>query len=381
MLQLVMKGMDFPIKLLADNNSTIEDFLKSNGLLPRDGGLRFALDQNDNIVTGNIADAPNTIYLGLPDNIVPIWVERVMKNGIQTITNLENGEELFAPGLKVNEHCHVYVSRKYLCLKSGSRLHGYRFRTAGEPYHVGDYIYAQAPKFGNEVRLFDPSTGKATLRAELDVGRVNIEAIRNLWCICKFNKDSFGNISVIYQPNLTYIPPGFKPFVSKPKESIQQKNKRGRRLKGVSRFILQRGVCPWGKGLVKGKTIIRGKETSLVTVVAGNLAEKHVVGRKVRAVRDKNGNKMSCVNSYRRKGPPLQKNDTLHIKVPLNGNMPSIFNPLSNSNDLLVQLHLPPGVNIVEFRERWIVGEVFNDPEEGGIIQVRMDIDLSKVHV
>jgi hypothetical protein len=377
-----MKGMSTTMELEANVNSQVSDFLETNGLLPRDGGLRFALDGNDNIVTGQIVNAPNNLILGLPDNIVSVWVETLTKSGKETKTILEDGTELYVPGLKENEHAHVFVYRKSTSSSSVKRLHGYRFRPGDNAYINGDIVCVKVPASGSIVKLFDSHSGKESMKLVLETGRVKIEAIRGLWCVGKIMIDASEKMSVLYQPSLTYIPPNFEPIANKARQNNTNSTKKrsNKRLKGVRCYEIIDRKLPWSTGLAKGITLIKGLSQRDTVIIAGKIDKKRVLGRKIRNVKGINGQRITLVNSYRAHGAILHKNDSLHLRIPIAGNLVTIFNPLTDSNDQIVQIHLPPGVSFTNFREKWMIGKVFNNSEEGQILQVKIDLELSMAH-
>ena len=221
LMYLKMKGVDHTMQLMGDTSLHIEDFLESNGLLPRDGGLRYALDENDCVISNQrISEVPETLYLGLPKQILSVWVEKTTKHGVQTKTILDDRSELYVPGLKPDEHYHIFVSRQSKSQQGVNRQHGYRFRTDGEAYLNGDHVYVRIPRNGENVKIFDPKTGLASKQLRVDTGNTPIDEIRGLWCVCTFHPGVNGNSEwLLYQPDLTYVPPGFKPAKKRMKRS------------------------------------------------------------------------------------------------------------------------------------------------------------------
>jgi len=218
LMNLKMKGSNHSIQVVTDSSLNIDDFLENHGLMPRDGGLRYALDSNDNVLKNRqISEVPDTLILGLPEQILPIWVERVTKQGVQTKTVLENGDELYVPGLKADEFCHVFVSRTSKSQQGVIRKHGYRFRTDGISYNNGDHVYIRIPRKGDKVGIFDPETGIESRKLRVVCGNSSIDSIRGLWCVCTYSNHGSSSEFLQYQPQLTFIPPNFKPISAKQK--------------------------------------------------------------------------------------------------------------------------------------------------------------------
>jgi CspA family cold shock protein len=245
LMKLKMKGVGHTIQLLADTSLHIEDFLVSHGLLPRDGGLRYALDENDHVVSNRrLSEVPDTLFLGLPEQVLSVWVEKITKQGVQTKTVLENGDELYVPGLKPDEHYHVFVSRKSKSQHGVVRQHGYRFRTDGDAYLNGDHVYIKIPYEGDSVKIFDPVTGMETRELRVGSGNTSIEDIRGLWCVCTYQPGVNGKEWLLYRPELTFVPPGFKPRPAKKKQNPAKK-KQNPAKKKQNHSSMKFGIVKW----------------------------------------------------------------------------------------------------------------------------------------
>jgi hypothetical protein len=367
-MRLKMKGSNHSIEIMADSSMLIDQFLLQNGLMPRDGSLRYAMDSNGTVLRDCIvSNAPGVMYLGLPDKILSTWVDTVFSDGVQTKTILENGAELYVPGLNSNEHYNIFISRKSTSKNAKPKLHGYRFRTDGNPYHSGDYLYVRVPKSGKSIMICDPITGTESIKTSFDSNGINIDMIRGLWCVCTFQLNSGNQSSLKFSPEHTYFPPNFKPLSVKP-EMAKQK----RRLPAY-----------WVRK-VKGKNL-RGlfisKLRSKKAYIAGSLPKKGKIhGEILLHFIDATGESAFIVNSYRDQDKTHIAGDTLHLRVPKSGNMTTIFNSKSGLNDRDVKINPPPNEGLASFRGSWVIALVCKNQKIPNVLQVIIDPSLSKFH-
>ena len=374
MMRLKMKGVGHTIQILADTSLHIDDFLEIHGLLPRDGGLRYTLDKDDNVIRDcSLSEVPDTLFLGLPDTVLSVWVEQTTRYGVQTKTVLENGDELYVPGLKPNEHCHVFVSRKSNTDNGVIRQHGYRFRTDEQPYLNGDHVYVKAPLFGNHVNIFEPITGTESKELIFNPGNTSMNDIRGLWCVCTYHPEVEAGGSLLYQPELTFVPPGFMPFSAQKKPTKFSPKKKHKNI-GLSVFKVKNRDLPWGSGLVQGVWRYG------IAFIAGYTKGNRVIGRKVKTIKNADGRNVNLVNSFREQGAPLRRGDTLHIRVPKSGDSTSIFNAHTGENNLDVRIHTPNGQSFAPFRDKWVIARVCKKQKQEGILQVMIVPELSSAH-
>lgn len=368
MMRLQMKEGGHSVQMMAESSILIDDFLESSGLLPRDGSLRYALDSNDKVIKNcPLSETPELMYLGLPDRVLSVWIEKMVGGGVETKTILDNGDELFIPGLSANQHCHIFVSRDSKLKNGSKRMNGYRFRTDGTPYQDGDYLYVKIPNRGDSILVFDPKTGMESIEMTFKSNNTPINKIRGLWCVVKYHPGLGAKEWLMYCPEATFIPPGFKP-------TSEKKSTNNRSRKGLSIYHVKQNNSPWGEGIVKG----RGKYC--FAYIAGNFSSKKALGRRVRGIKDALGDKVHIVNSYRKEGKILRAGDTLHLRIPESENITSIFNPESGESDLNVRIHPPTGESLSSYSGRWVIAKVCKNQKIPDLIQVIVDPNLSILH-
>jgi len=371
MMRLQMKDSDQQIELVADSSLLLKDFLNNNGLMPRDGSLRYALDQHDNVINNlPLSETPSVMYLGLPERVMSIWVDRVLEDGVQTKTKMENGDEVFVPGLSTNEHYNLYISRITKSKSGIVRKNGYCFRTNGAAYQENDLVYVRIPISGDEISLFNPITGSNSIKIKLDQS-TPLSKIRGLWCVCSYHSQSGLKAYLQYRPEHTFIPPSFKPIQREEKQPLKPK------LAGLNRYRRRgKNPKPWGPGI----TIGRFKDWLTYIAGAPPSPKGTILGRRVRTFTDAHNNSAQLINSYRDGEKLFETGDTIHIQMPKSGDLSTIFNPISKKNDLQIKVHPPRAKKLSMFSKCWVITRVCKSQNNPDILNVVIDSTLSELH-
>jgi hypothetical protein len=300
--------------IVVDETSTVYDAMSISGLLPRDGSLRYALDENGKSLNHcSILDAPEIIKLGLLKNVDSVWgEEKVMDNFVST--ERADGQSLLIPNIEVGEYVNVFVTQH----KFGKSHYSYRFRNERDPYVDGDIVFLCAPRAGSKSYLFNPKTGKEDIAVEYVCE--DLTKIRGFWGCCEL-QGTGSTWSAKFRPDLSPIPKKFKPHTPYYSVPVSSKGKMiSSQQKPIARYkIKPRSQIRTNRSINKGSVRqINGKWYK--ALIAGNVSRKNSSGNGV-LLRSARKNSPVLVNM-----PHYQDGQQVFVKIPESGTTIELFN-------------------------------------------------------
>jgi hypothetical protein len=327
-------------RVLVDESSTVYEAMSQSGLLPRDGSLRYAMDKDGNSLNHQIIrNAPTTIQLGMLKSVESIWGETNMK-GPFTGTECLNGTKLLIPGIEVGDYTSVFITRR--TDKAGT--YAYRFRTEGEPYQNGDIVFAQAPRKGNTVSLFNPQTGQEDIKMNYQCA--DIERIRGFWGCCEI-RHTAPNKTAVFRPDLTPVPTNFKPYNNHLKKTNQKSQmyrkpvpckmkipSMAKENQSVFKGSVQQPAGGWQRALISGNTPKKGASCEGILV---RFARK---------------NSPALVNR-----PYYQDGHYVFVKVPESENRIQLYNIHHPESPIELLYSFQSGVSS-DVKGQWVVAKI-----------------------
>lgn len=323
--------------VLVDETSTVYEAMSQSGLLPRDGSLRYAMDKDGNSLNHQlVAKAPTTIHLGMLKCVESLWGETNLK-GPFTGTECLDGTKLLIPGIEVGDYINVFITRR----KQKAGTYAYRFRTEGEPYLDGDIVFAQAPRKGNTVSLFNPQTGQEDIKVNYQCA--DIERIRGFWGCCEI-RNAGASKTVVFRPDLTPVPKNFTPF-----HTHLQKSKRNNR-KPVPCKMKIPAVLDVNQSIYKG-SVLQPSGGWQRALISGSVPKKGASCEGV-LVRFARKNSPALVNR-----PYYQDGHYVFVKVPESADPIQLYNIHHPNSPLEMSYAFKPGIS-VDLKGQWAVAKI-----------------------
>jgi len=320
-------------RVQVDESSTVYEVMSQTGLLPRDGSLRYAIDEKGNSLNHQkIQNAPAIIRMGLLKHIDSIWGEK-KERGPFTSSERFTGEQLLIPGIEVGNYCNVFITQR----KRKGRSYAYRFRTEGLPYQNGDIVYVRAPQKGSNISLFDPLSGRESI--QLPYLHPSLDQIRGFWGCCEIQTIQ-GKQSAVFRPDLTPVPKNF--------QSRRKKSK----VKLVQCSIKKTSFSNRANTISKGSVLqpVGGFQRALIT---GPLPKKGTTCEGV-LLRFARKNSPALVNR-----PYYHDGQYLFIKLPETGNTVAVHNIIHPDSPIKMRFIIQQGLSINA--GQWVVAKITRD--------------------
>jgi len=336
-------------RVLVDESSTVYEAMSQSGLLPRDGSLRYAMDKDGNSLNHQtIENAPDTIHLGMLKRVESIWGETNLK-GPFTGTECLDGTKLLIPGIEVGDYINVFITRRNQ--KVGT--YAYRFRTEGEPYQHGDLVFAQAPRKGNTVSLFNPQTGQEDIKMNYECS--DLQRIRGFWGCCEI-RNAAQSKTLVFRPDLTPVPKNFTPF------HLQLQKTKINNRKPVPCKMKIPSVIKENQSVFKG-SVLQPSGGWQRALIAGNTPKKGTSCEGV-LVRFARKNSPALVNR-----PYYQDGHYVFVKVPESEDRIQLYNIHHPNSPVEMPYAFQPGFSI-DVKGQWVVAKISRNASNKRILVV-----------
>lgn len=327
-----------------NSSMTLNDVLKLNGLVPRDGSFRFLVDEQGKMINHcEVSRAPPTVRCGVPNNVEQLWIDEQGPSRFAS-AHRSTGDAVFVLDGTEFAFETVFLTKK----KRGKekRRVGYGFSPNPPFYHEHDLVFLQVPITGDSGRIYNPQSGRVDWKVRLHVSSKELERMRGFWSVWQLQLNLK---EATFRGDLTPLPPSFKPHTSRAlpatnrtkKAASPPKNKRAMSLKSMT-------PDAWGEGLHRSSVWLHGRKWN--ALVCGAPASQ----RELRGTLVANG------SSTR---PPMINLDgfqygmTQCIKIPDRGVRYKLYAPAQNEH-LLCVIESNGSLSVEELRGRWVVARL-----------------------
>jgi len=342
-LNVVFSETNFTTSITAlDQSMTLNDVLRVNGLMPRDGTFRY-ISSSDGIMINHMPAglAPGTVTVKNPKNIAQIWIDSRPSKGRVFVSSEHQKYCIF--GAVKDTHANVFLTnwntKKARC--------GYTFSPIEDPYTFGTIVFFRVPLKGDLTHLFNPQSGKEDYPVRLVDQR--IESMRGFWSAWELQENL---TAATFRADLTPLPANYAPPRPKVKSSAKKKP-RPKTSEHCARQIKINSLHPINiEPMIHSCVIPKNNSNRKVHAIACGMDAASTNSNVGYVAAWGNNSRPTMIN-----GPVYQYGMSHFVKIPEEGRLVPVYNPVNNAH-LQCRLTDSPDLRVEDLRGRWVIAQL-----------------------
>ena len=342
-LNVVFTETNFTTSITAlDQSMTLNDVLRVNGLMPRDGTFRYISSSDGTMINHMpVGSAPSTITVRTPKNVAQVWIDSKPSNERVLVSSEDQKYCIF--GAAKDTHANVFLTNWNI----KKARYGYTFSPIGDPYAFRTVVFFCVPLKGDLAHLFNPQSGKEDYPVRLVDPR--IKSMRGFWSAWELQENL---TAVTFRADLTPLPANYAPPRPKVKPSVKKKS-RPKIDKQCARQIRIKSLHPINiEPMIHLCGIPKNNPTRKVHAIACGMDAASINSNVGYVAAWGNNSRPTMIN-----GSVYQYGMSHFVKIPEEGRLALVYNPVQNIH---LQCRLTDSLNlrVEDLRGRWVIAQL-----------------------